>query len=354
MKITNNTLIDYDDILIEPALYSDLSSRSEASVTKKKLLPVGELLPLMTAPMDSVINDTNMNDFLVNGIVPVLPRNCNPRYRHDSIFISVSLEDIIKFNSEDFDPINNKNDIYPHSFLCVDIANGHMSILHNEILKFKNKYPNVFVMTGNIANPNTLKLMVRAKVDAVRLGIGNGNLCLTTEHTAVGYPMASLISECRRIVDENGYKILLVADGGTKSYSDIIKALALGADYVMIGSLFSKFIDSAGDTYLFKKIKIKNKKLINFLFKWKFPLYKMAYGMSTKIAQKKWGRKVLKTSVGVVRFYPIKENIYSWKRNFVDYLSSAMSYCNCTDINNFYKKVNINTISVNALKRFNK
>ena len=177
--------------------------------------------------------------------------------------------------------------------------------------------------------------------------------CSTTVHTGIGFPMASLISECYQIAKtlENPAKI--VADGGMQNYSDIIKALALGADYVMIGNLFNKAIESCGDNYLFGKIRI-NKRLAKIAYSYKFPIYKKFRGMSTKEVQKKWGKEVLTTSEGVVRVRKVEYTLKQWVDNFEDYLRSAMSYTNSKNLKEFIGKVDIINITNNSYNRFKK
>lgn len=176
--------------------------------------------------------------------------------------------------------------------------------------------------------------------------------CLTSKNTGVGYPMASLIKECYEIKLTMAKSAKIVADGGFKEYSDIIKALLLGADYVMIGSLLNKSIESSGDNY-FRKIKI-SKKMANFLFKKGLTVKKKFRGMSTKEVQRKWGKKILTTSEGVVRYRPVEYYLDSWVENFDHYLRSAMSYTGCFDLDEFIGCSRYNMITQNAYKRFDK
>ena len=183
--------------------------------------------------------------------------------------------------------------------------------------------------------------------------------CLTTQQTGIGFPMASLIRECYLIKEEYEKKLKnegnipkIVADGGMKDYADIVKALALGADYVMIGSIFNKALESAGDNY-FWKFKISNK-IAKFLYENNIPIKKKFYGMSTKIAQKKLGNINYKTSEGVVRYRNVEYTLKGWVENFEHYLRSAMSYSNANVLNEFIGKVNFNLITQNSFQRFNK
>lgn len=177
--------------------------------------------------------------------------------------------------------------------------------------------------------------------------------CSTTVHTGIGFPMASLIQECyyKSLTINKPAKI--VADGGMQNYSDIIKALALGADYVMLGNILNKSIESSGDNYLFGKIKI-NHKLATIFYDLGLPIYKKFRGMSTKEVQKKWGKETLTTSEGVVRFRKVEYRLDKWIENFEDYLRSAMSYSDAYTLDEFIGKANIIRISDNAYNRFKK
>lgn len=177
--------------------------------------------------------------------------------------------------------------------------------------------------------------------------------CSTTVHTGVGYPMASLIRECYHLSLNINNPAKIVADGGMQNYSDVIKALALGADYVMVGSIFNKAIESCGDNYLWGKIKV-NQKIAELAYSNKIPVYKKFRGMSTKEVQKKWGKQVLTTSEGVIRFRKVEYPLAKWVDNFESYLRSSMSYTNSKDLNDFIGNVNIIKITDNAYNRFKK
>lgn len=333
---------DFNDILIKPAITTKISSRKNINPFHKGVLP------LITAPMDTVIGSTNEHIFIENYVTPCLPRG--EESNNFSTFKSYSL---IEFNDKFLNIRFASENKHKHLNILIDIANGHIDGLIKSVETTKKLYKHLTLMVGNVANPETYRLLSDAGADYIRVGIGNGNGCLTTFNTGIGYPMGSLISECYAVSCELKKPAKIVADGGMKTYSDIIKALALGADYVMVGSIFNKSIESCGDNYLFKKIKV-SQKLAKILFKYKIPVYKKFRGMSTKEVQKKWGAKELKTSEGVIRFRKVEYSLKKWVKNFEDYLRSAMSYTDSQNLAEFIGKVEILKITDNAYNRFNK
>ena len=359
---------DFNDILITPAVTSKIRSRSEISPFHSF---ESNWLPIIVSPMDTVIGLDNWKLFLEHKIPICFPRGITPQQIPESdqallnsfkevIFFSYSLEEtseIIKLLND-----NPKVDIY-HNIL-IDIANGHMQHLVDAI-KLLKKRTKVKVMVGNIANSETYRVLSEAGADYVRCGIGFGGGCLTAMNTGVGYSMATLIKECASVKKDMLYSYevpaQIVADGGFREYSDIIKALALGADWIMLGSMLNKCLESAGETYWTTKLFTINLSkckvpewFINQLWKKKARLEKKFRGMSTKEVQMKWGKKKLTTSEGVVRMRTVKYTLSGWTQNFVDYLKSAMSYTNCKDLNSFIGKIKWTQISQNSFMRFNK
>jgi IMP dehydrogenase/GMP reductase len=352
----NNTKLDFNDILIMPAVNSEIESRK---IIEYKYLTKDQRvsLPIIAAPMDTVVDKQSAIEFAKNGINICAPRgsNINPNdVKNIMCFKSYGLDEFI----EKYIKVKNLNikEINGHNrYILIDIANGHMFKLEKAIIDFRKKYGSKFtLMVGNVANFETYRRLSEAGADFVRVGIGNGNGCLTTQQTGVGYPMASLIHECyyASLTLDNPAKI--VADGGMKNYSDIIKALALGADYVMVGSMLNKCLESAGDT-MFMGIKIpRSTGITSWLFDKGYKLTKNFRGMSTKEVQQKWGKKILKTSEGVVRKNNVEYTVNGWTKNFEDYLKSAMSYSDAKSLYEFIGNTEIIEISNSAYTRFNK
>lgn len=338
---------DFKDITLIPETISSINSRSEINIFDEN-----NKLPLFVSPMDTVVDSTNYQLFLNEGYEVCTPRGMNPN--DDEIFVSVSLDEFeVIVSWEDWPMFNNER-----IKILVDIANGHMEKLYTLCKKFieNRKNPNHKIMVGNIANPSTYRMFAELGVDYVRVGIGGGSGCLTSANTGVHYPMASLINECRWIKFSNDYNTKIVADGGFRNYDDIIKALALGADYVMLGGVLNKTLESCSKNLLFKFIPLnetKSKYIWDNIPKLRKHFYKQFRGMSTKEVQKKWGKEKLTTSEGIVKFNQVEYTLGSWTENFKDYLKSAMSYTNSKNLEDF-KDSEFIFITQNALHRYHK
>ena len=326
--LEERVLYSYNDIMIKPAVISSIEHRSECNALKDGKLPI------FTSPMSCIIDENNFHMFneRTNAI---LPRNISLDIRYNNSYCgnwaAYSLHEFYECFCNEYSKFNS-----PAKAL-IDVANGHMSILYEYVKQAKDIHGNnLEIMIGNIANPETYKVAYEAGVDSIRCGIGGGAGCLTTSNTATHYPMASLIydiyktkEELRKTADMEGKKLpYIIADGGIRNYSDVIKALALGADYVMIGSLFGKLYESCAKT-------VKKDK----------QLYKEFYGMASNKGQIDLNGKKTKTSEGITKLLPVTEHLDKWTENMESYLRSAMSYTNIKDIEDF-NPINVQTVVI--------
>lgn len=360
MKYTLN------DIFIVPAVVSDIDSRSQCN-------PLYEngLLPLFTAPMSSVVGIDNYGTFLENKIKSIIPRNEDLASRLNlckktwcAFSLSEFIENFVNARFYDMDTVLYYNG---HMFVLIDIANGHMKKMHDAIRKAKQIYGDkIVIMAGNIANPETYVELSEAGADYVRVGIGTGSVCITSSNTGIHYPIASLITECYEKSLGLYKPALIVADGGCRGYSDIIKCLALGADYVMCGSIFSKMLESHGPVYLKCDNEYTELKKEHVTFSNGKPnvlcnevnppasIVKKYYGMSTRKAQREINGEDSKTSEGIEKEITVDYSISQWVENFIDYLKSSMSYTNSKTLENFIGKVNTIIVSNNSSGSINK
>ena len=344
----------YNDISIVPAEISNIKSRSECYpfIGKYSIEKIPQKLPLFTAPMSTVVNMENRELFENNHINTIIPRNIPIDIRYDNIlkgnWVALSLKEFKEYFIDDTRIKINPDIVYQ---ICIDIANGHMKSLYEDVGLVKKNYgSNIRIMVGNIANPETYRHCVTAGVWGVRVSIGSGAGCITSTNTGIHYPIASLIEEIYGIKQEylNDYNHWypglelpkIIADGGVRNYSDIIKALALGADYVMVGSLFAQLKESAADT-----VDVDGKGTYRKLF----------YGMASREGQICLNGKKTRAAEGISKTLPIIGTIESWVDNMIEYLQSAMSYCDCEYLERFRpSKVKTVVISNNTQNSINK
>lgn len=346
----------YNDIAIVPAIKSNVEHRSECNPYTGNF--GDSSLPIFTAPMSTVVNEKNFSLFEDNNIIPILPRNFPLKTRIEYLkrgkWAAVGLKEFEEiFVTNDWDM-----ELYPDVNVLIDIANGHMSKLHNLIHYAKTKYKWNYrfkIMAGNIANPQTYYEMAKAGCDYVRLSVGSGSGCLTSSNTSIHYPIASLLSETyeikKKLEHAGEWTPLIIADGGIRNYSDVIKAIGiLGADYVMIGGLFSQLVESAAPTFYYDKDGVSIHEINPFEHKIDaYPdgtfdideeyivdnLHKVFYGMASRRGQEDIQGKKTKTSEGVEKVFDCTTNLRKWSENMVAYMQSAMSYTNCLYLGDF-------------------
>jgi IMP dehydrogenase len=134
--------------------------------------------------------------------------------------------------------------------VAIDTAHGHSARVMNAVKAIKSKFPEVQLITGNVATYEGAKELISLGVDGIKVGIGPGSICTTRVVSGAGVPQITAISECAKATRPAG--VALIADGGIKYSGDITKALAAGASCVMIGSLFAGTEESPGETILFQ------------------------------------------------------------------------------------------------------
>lgn len=373
MALNLDLKYSYNDIAIKPAVLSLISHRSECNPYYED-----NKLPLFTAPMGGVVNCDNYDVFEKNKIHAILPRTIDLdtrlKWALNGKWVAFGLSEIEDFFLK-YKVSDGKN-----LKVLIDIANGHMAKLIDVSTKFKELYPESELMAGNIANPLTYKFYAKAKIDYVRCSIGSGSACITSSNVSVHYPIASLIDEIvsiKKSLQENGKTKLpkIVADGGVRNYSDAIKALALGADYVMIGGVFAKTVESAATTFTFfpngSKLIINDKsawKIEKMPNGWKLTsselgkemsfsvqdIFKDFYGMASKKAQQIMFGKKTHTSEGIEKALKITDTLDGWVDNFISYLQSAMSYTNAKTLQEFINNTDTIVISNNTYLSINK
>ena len=134
--------------------------------------------------------------------------------------------------------------------IVIDTAHGHSSRVIEAVKMLRSKFPDIELVAGNVATADATKALISAGVDAVKIGIGPGSICTTRVVTGAGVPQVTAIVDC--VQAATGSNVPIIADGGVKFSGDVAKAIAAGADSVMIGSLFAGTEEAPGEVILFQ------------------------------------------------------------------------------------------------------
>ncbi len=140
--------------------------------------------------------------------------------------------------------------------IVIDTAHGHTKGVVEQLKSVKAKFPRLEVVVGNIATAEAAKYLVEAGADAVKVGIGPGSICTTRVIAGVGVPQLTAVNEVAKAIAGSGVPV--IADGGIRYTGDIVKAIAAGADIVMLGSMFAGVEESPGETIIFEGRKFKS------------------------------------------------------------------------------------------------
>ncbi|MEG8948049.1 guanosine monophosphate reductase [Rosettibacter firmus] len=304
--------LTYDDISLIPTQISNVKTRASIN-TKSRFLDLELSLPIISSPMDTVTG-IEMAKELSNlgclGIVNRFDSSLNEIFNNNNVINGIKAVSI-NLNADDrlIEKIAENNLI-----ICIDTANASNAFVLKKCEEIKKKY-NVKVIVGNIASGSTLKDISNAGADAVRIGIGGGSVCTTSIQTGIGIGQISSILDVYFTREEQKIKIELIADGGIKSPGDITKALACGADAVMLGRMLAGTKETPGE-----------------IIKYNDQLWKKYRGSAS------FGVKMKNEFIeGEETLIPYKGSVRNVINAISDGLRSAMSYLNCNSIDELKK-----------------
>lgn len=210
--------------------------------------------------------------------------------------------------------------------IVIDTAHGHSQGVLDAVRNVKNIYPEMQVIAGNVATAEATEDLIRAGADAVKVGIGPGSICTTRVVAGIGVPQITAIYDCAQAAKK--YDIPIIADGGIKFSGDIPKAIAAGADSVMIGSLFAGTEESPGETVIYKGRTFK-------VYRGMGSLGAMAAGSKDRYFQEDSKKFVPEGVEGRVSYRgPLRESIYQ----LVGGLKAGMGYCGTPTIKDLKEK----------------
>ena len=199
--------------------------------------------------------------------------------------------------------------------IIIDTAHGHSQGVIDMVKKVRTAFPDLNLIAGNVATAEATRDLIEAGADAVKVGIGPGSICTTRVVAGIGVPQITAIFECSQVAHE--YDIPIIADGGIKFSGDITKAIAAGADVVMIGSLFAGTEESPGELEIYQGRSFK-------VYRGMGSLGAMRSGSSDRYFQEQNKKLVPEGIEGRVPYRgPLSETVYQ----LIGGLRAGMGYC---------------------------
>jgi IMP dehydrogenase len=209
--------------------------------------------------------------------------------------------------------------------IVVDTAHGHTRGVVEVLQKIKKAFPKLDVVVGNIATAEAAKYLVDAGADAVKVGIGPGSICTTRVVAGVGVPQLSAVMAVAQAIKGSGVPV--IADGGIRYTGDIVKAIAAGADSVMLGSMFAGTEEAPGDTIILDGRRYKS-------YRGMGSLEAMQAGSKDRYFQDVENDVKKLVPEGIVGRVPYKGNVGEVMYQFVGGLRAGMGYCGAATIKN--------------------
>jgi IMP dehydrogenase len=213
--------------------------------------------------------------------------------------------------------------------VVVDTAHGHSDKVVQAVRKIKKEFPDLELAAGNVATAEGARALIEAGVDAVKIGVGPGSICTTRVVAGIGVPQLTAIMDCAAEAKKSGIPVM--ADGGIKYSGDITKALAGGADSVMIGSLFAGTEESPGETILFQGRSYK-------VYRGMGSLEAMKDGSKDRYFQEDADLEKKLVPEGIVGRVPYRGPLADTVYQLVGGVKAGMGYLGCADIEELQNK----------------
>ena len=322
--------LTFDDVLMLPR-YSNvlpINTNIVLSLTKKIVLKV----PFLSSAMDTV-TESNMAIAIANaGGIGVIHRNLNikdqtkevKKVKKKNLLVSAA----VGTNQEDLDRARSLYDSEV-DLIVIDTAHGHSA----KVLKILSKLKKINIKTpicvGNIATGEAAKQLYNSGADIIKVGIGPGSICTTRMVAGIGVPQISAIMEVKKALNKK--KVKIISDGGIKFSGDIAKALAAGADAIMMGSIFAGTDESPG-----KKFKVKGK--IYKQYRGMGSIGAMSSGSANRYFQKNYKDKSKFVPEGVEGRVEYKGSVSKIIYQLQGGLRSSMGYIGAKNLSEIKKK----------------
>jgi GMP reductase len=367
MRIDQDVKLDYKDVLIRPKR-STLGSRKEVDLQREykwrnwepedlsmeqiRDIPHWVGVPIMAANMDGVGTFEMADTLARQGLFTCLVKT----YSVDELVEYFDTDDYLRTNHVAMSigiSNNDKNkfaDVYGRvdgnlKHVCIDVANGYSNRFRDFVAQFRQQYPHIVIIAGNVVTGEMTEELILAGADIVKVGIGPGSVCTTRIQTGVGYPQLSAVIECADAAHGLGGHI--IADGGCTCPGDVAKAFAAGADFVMLGGMLAGHDEGGGEVitkyYLTNELepiqrlsgidmnrefpKVEEKQFVQF------------YGMSSKAANEKHfgGLKEYRSSEGREVLVPYRGAVEHTVQDILGGIRSTCTYAGAIKLKHLSK-----------------
>jgi len=314
--------LSFDDVLLVPKL-SDIVSRSAIDIGNDLSEQIHLSLPVISSPMDTV-TESDMSIAMRNaGALGVIHRYNTIDEQCELVRGAIAggpgtVAAAIGVTGDFEERACALSDVGVN-VLCVDIAHGHHCSMKNALTTLREIFgSSIHIMAGNVATLEGFNDLADWGADSIRVGIGGGSICSTRIQTGHGVPTFQSILDCA----ESDRDAKLIADGGIKTNGDIVKALAAGADFVMLGSMLAGTTESPGDIFIDRD---DNKR------------YKVYRGMASKDAQQEWRGKS-SAPEGVSTTIPFKGSVKQVLSDMKGNIQSGFSYSGALNLPDLWGK----------------
>jgi len=310
----------FDDFIIQPQ-YSENKSRKSPDLTSI-LGYISYKIPIFSSPMNTVTEGKMLDLITSMGGMGVLHRYMSIEKQVEIMKSRQHAFVAVGASKDWWERIQALDSVGCHRF-CVDVANGHSVACIKAVEKIKKAYPNAEIMAGDVASLDGVRRLALAGARIIRVGIGPGSMCTTRVVTGHGLPQLSALEECAKIKKETS-DVSIIADGGIRGSGDIVKALAIGADAVMIGGLLAGTEESPGKTDKASD----------------GTLYKYYYGMASEEAREDWfdGSATLYVPEGAATTVPFKGSAKKVIENLIAAVKVGLCYSGAENIKELREK----------------
>lgn len=312
--------LTFDDVLLVPK-FSDIEHRADVCTSSEVMPGITLEKPFISANMDTITEFQMAIAMAENGCLGILHRFLSIEQMLEQIDLynnaakeaGITQPFVVSVGVHDQERIKAAYDKGIRHF-CIDVAHGHHILVKRTIEHFRSTYNDVIVIAGNVCTYDATYDLFSWGADCVKVGIGPGSVCSTRIKTGVGYPQLSAVMHSSRakkdFEEKNNTKKYIIADGGIKNYGDVTKAMAAGADSIMMGSIFSGCKQTPGRVMRNEKEEI----------------VKSFRGMASSSAQTDFGIEDINEE-GIAVNVKYKGNISHILTRLSKGLKSGMSYC---------------------------